>query len=163
VNAEPASSWSWTAALIAMSLERTINALRTRQHTPSDLQNPGHHPFGSAPSRQLPYEALSVVQKFDLGVTAIGGVVGTGSGRITAYTEVMHLIAASNQAMEFNHPHKRRVRTVPGDAPTAFAISRKLAPCSRSRVIWSPLTIRRGRPNVFPLSIALRSPALTRS
>jgi hypothetical protein len=73
------------------------NALRTRQHTPSDLQNPGHHPFGSAPSRQLPYEALSVVQKFDLGVTAIGGVVGTGSGRITAYTEVMHLIAASNQ------------------------------------------------------------------
>jgi hypothetical protein len=62
-----------------------------------------------------------------------------------------------------NHPHSRRVRTIPADAPTAFAISRKLAPSSRSRVISSLLTIRRGRPNVFPLSLALRSPARTRS
>src|SRR6266567_9649483 len=59
--------------------------------------------------------------------------------------------------------HSRRVRTVPGDAPTAIAISRKLAPCSRNHVISSPLTIRRGLPSVFPLSLALRSPARTRS
>ena len=64
---------------------------------------------------------------------------------------------------DINYPHKRRVRTVPADAPTAFAISRRLAPCSRSFAIWSPLTIRRGRPSVFPLSFALRSPARTRS
>jgi len=57
---------------------------------------------------------------------------------------------------DINYPHNRRARTVPGDAPTAFAISRKLAPCSLNRAIWSPLTIRRGRPNVFLLSLTLQ-------
>ena len=72
-------------------------------------------------------------------------------------------VRPSASSDDTNYPHSRRVRTVPGDAPTALAISRKLAPCSRSRVISLLLTIRRGRPKVFPLSFALRSPALTRS
>lgn len=48
------------------------------------------------------------------------------------------------------------MRTVSADAPTAFAISRKLAPSSLNRAIWSPLTIRRGRLNVFLLSLTLQ-------
>src|SRR5882672_397060 len=68
---------------------------------------------------------------------------------MTGTQEVMHLIAASNQATILESAASRRVRTVPGDAPTTLAISRKLAPCSRSLAISSLFTIRRGPLNVF--------------
>ena len=57
-----------------------------------------------------------------------------------------------------NHPRAGECGPYRQTLPTAFAISRKLAPCSRSRVISLLLTIRRGRPNVFPLSLGVAQP-----
>ena len=68
-----------------------VESFTTRQNIPGDLQNRGIDitPSGRHLRRQLPNEVLSVVQKSRPGSYGDWGVVGTGSGRIAVYPEII--------------------------------------------------------------------------
>ena len=79
------------------------------------------------------------------------------SERMTSYTEVMHFVVDSNQATTLKSFAQQIRANRTGGRTDCFRNLAKTTPCSRSRFISSLLTMRCGRPNVFPLGPALRN------
>jgi hypothetical protein len=70
-----------------------------------------------------------ILVELQLRGSALNSTDADDSGRfgfglhLYVYTLTLDVIPALKcKRWHFNHPHKRRVRTVPADAPTAFAI-----------------------------------------